>query len=404
MVQRLDYGATEARSWKTETQSPGDFSLNANRHRGISEEQFSGVLLDDFHKRKNSGELLPYTRYTSLSHKFTSEGTNLVSIDLSDQNGTLWRTQWRWAGGVTLPLTERNVLFQVGKTNVVDQVLRDLGIDRYIYPQRAAAKLYSRGWDGLTFLAELHKTVRMFRGVGTQIVRLVRDYRRYVRSLRRYKDGGQVILLTFNQWLQGRYGWRILLYDIEDINRTIREMDEKSLTRVKETVGDSFYHVVDSSRSEAYFNYTNNVSDISEYEVGVRGSIIADFLPSKISLNPIVTAWELIPFSFVIDWFLNVGRALEALSFLTLNNQYTASYGIYCGVTRQISYEVVANPGRTIISSNWELNKHAENWEYKQRHPVVVSTIPRMDINLDGFKVTDLIALVLQVLANLSRR
>lgn len=37
-------------------------------------------------------------------------------------------------------------------------------------------------------------------------------------------------------------------------------------------------------------------------------------LPAKVGLtNPLSVAWELIPFSFVVDWFLPIGKYLDAL-------------------------------------------------------------------------------------------
>lgn len=49
-------------------------------------------------------------------------------------------------------------------------------------------------------------------------------------------------------------------------------------------------------------------------------------------VNPAVVAWELVPFSFVVDWFANVGQVLEAYTDwvgMSLKNACTTTYSEY---------------------------------------------------------------------------
>lgn len=59
-------------------------------------------------------------------------------------------------------------------------------------------------------------------------------------------------------------------------------------------------------------------------------------------LNPAAIAWELVPFSFVVDWFTSVGQVLNSLTDfvgLELKNAYTTIYytGSQSGIYRQYS-------------------------------------------------------------------
>jgi hypothetical protein len=398
-IQALDYGAVGHKAWKPATQSePGTWSNIGNRHRFMSEELYSGKIIDDFHFRKNSGELLPYTEYISVRHTVTSTGPSLTVIDLVDEFAKRWISKQSWLDGSNRPMVERNVLFTLAKLNTVNSVLSTLGVDPHSYANRAAAKLYSSGWDGLTFLAELHKVVRMFRGVGEQFIRLIYQYISYRRAFSR-----KTVLLSFNAWLSGRYGWRVLVFDIQDINHLIRTMDEGQRTRVKERVGEDFSHIDDNSHLEVFANHNNLVEDITSYDVAVRGSVIADFVPNKIRLNPITTAWELVPYSFVVDWLINIGSALDRISFLAINNQYTACTGVKITASREVSYTITNQPGTVINSHNWT-GSIKEDWEARWRNPCLISALPTVSLNLDWLKVTDLIALVGQALLKLSRR
>ncbi len=56
-------------------------------------------------------------------------------------------------------------------------------------------------------------------------------------------------------------------------------------------------------------------------------------------LNPLVIAWEIVPFSFVVDWFVNVGQVMQGFSdFAGMTAQYQ-----YC--TRSATYQ------RTVLNA-----------------------------------------------------
>jgi hypothetical protein len=56
--------------------------------------------------------------------------------------------------------------------------------------------------------------------------------------------------------------------------------------------------------------------------------------PAQFIVDPLQTAWELTPYSFVLDWVLNVGDALAATKLKYLASAYTASQGAKSVTTR----------------------------------------------------------------------
>jgi hypothetical protein len=102
------------------------------------------------------------------------------------------------------------------------------------------------------------------------------------------------------------------LKDIYDLDKTVR-----SLSKRKHTVRVEAGAVVDKSRK---FNYGNYRYDITAIESS-KTTFIATLVNSRLAelqsfgvINPLSIAWEVVPFSFVVDWFIPIGATLEALT------------------------------------------------------------------------------------------
>jgi hypothetical protein len=206
----------------------------------------------------------------------------------------------------------------------------------------------------------------MFKGAATRWLNLVRG-------------------LSFGKasklWLEARYGWRTLIYDLEDLNDAIRNFDDKR-KRWSERAGTSYQTVTTSSTniSGAYFNIIRN--NTLYWDVSVRGSVVADIQLQRFRANPIQTAWELIPYSFVLDWFIGVGDALSAIHFLASQERYQASggYHVACHYISTSSLNSV-NTGYTATVSTAQSDSYVE---WTRRYPMPVSPFPftRVKLNL----------------------
>lgn len=339
-----------------------------------------GYKLPDFHRRKNAGELLPMTYYVD-AHSFTKQSYGEQWIEFTDSYGTLWRSE-------VVPNEPGSAWLQSFPTSGTPAVPADMfnevnsAIQEYTnlekYVQQAAAKLYGRGWDTLTFLAELHHVLRMFKNALRNFLQLLKG-----RSLHEITQ----------EWLSTRYGWRVLFYDIKDINEVMENIDKDQLTRVKERVGENLSWETSIEEPKEYdFGYAMYTLKHT-HSYSFRGSIIADFTPSNFQFNPITTAWELMTLSFVIDWFWNVGRALNAISFLALTTKYTAATGVYGSTWREYERTLIAP--KVNYSAGLDA-KHIVKMDFKVRYPLSVPFTPFVDVNLNSFKVLDLLALMFQ--------
>lgn len=119
------------------------------------------------------------------------------------------------------------------------------------------------------------------------------------------------------RWLELQYGWRPLVSDVYGSMESIADTGKTPTP---------YYSVV--ARHIVKRPFTNVVRDVStelqvekgtlyyKHQYTVRYSIDNPFTRSLSQLgitNPLLIAWELMPWSFVIDWFLPVGNAISSL-------------------------------------------------------------------------------------------
>jgi hypothetical protein len=334
----------------------------------VSFYQHDGANTVDFHKLKRAGKIIPATPWNQWQ----------ISGSITKQAYALTNTgDWRLKS--TKLQTGRYPEWYLTRYKA-HQIHIEHGIEiNNALPmlQAAAAAIYSRGWDALTFFAELHHVVSLFK----DLVRKATDM-----------ATGKGLQ---NSWLEGRYGWRILYYDMVEISELLSKIEDKR-TRLKERVGDSqsdesvSLEVIDNSLGTGIYTF----SILDQVETSYRGSIIADISPPDIIFNPVLTAWELIPYSFVIDWFIHVGRFIESLSFLALATDYSGAIGMQTKITRKAKFQSLEGTRNySDEGTQFESICVANN---VRRVPRTVPTQPFVNVNLNAFKVFDLVALFLQ--------
>lgn len=110
--------------------------------------------------------------------------------------------------------------------------------------------------------------------------------------------------------------------------------------------------------------------------------------------NPLQTGWELIPFSFVLDWVLNVGKTISAIALLNCSVAHTAALGYSITVNRFVRY-YQSSYSSNYRSGLFECLGSAEA-NLTVRCPCSVPHIPRFNLRLSQVRLIDLIALIAQ--------
>lgn len=193
------------------------------------------------------------------------------------------------------------------------------------------------------FLAEAKKTVRMVGSAAVDIAKVI--------------QGGKTNRQVHNLWLEYRYGWRLLIMDIHHALSALHDMRTTGVRqRVKVTA--TMESAFSSNNNELYADpmgqnarcrllYNSEVKErlgltytMNYVESGMGLSTLEQFGIT----NPIALAWELIPYSFVADWFIPVSSYLSTLdvylgksfSFGTVSKWYertTKNQGTYVGIS-----------------------------------------------------------------------
>lgn len=188
----------------------------------------------------------------------------------------------------------------------------------------AIARARSNSFDAGTFMAELNKTIDMIDSFQTNVFRRANR----IVSARRSDIAARGIAAFSETWLEGRYGWRTLAYDLNDIREAIDKINNSEWSNLGRAYA-SYSDVGEYSYSNNYAvvhyrprsQITSNNRSTMQYvftqtaEREARAGAIVELVLENIAfVDPLVTAWEVVPFSFIIDWFTNMGDAIKASS------------------------------------------------------------------------------------------
>jgi hypothetical protein len=184
---------------------------------------------------------------------------------------------------------------------------------------------YDHQFQGGVFFGEFGKTVRMVAGAAGNFRKNVLSYLTGARALAKRKGTRNGNIQS--AYLEAVFGWQPLIGDIKDaaiavararlnlprIRFRARGLAEKHYPLGMQTI-DAIgrFNVFDlkTTKSEVIYYGAFKVSDKglpvrspAERIISLSGFDLRSFVP---------TAWELIPYSFLIDYFVNIGELLEA--------------------------------------------------------------------------------------------
>ncbi|DAD50110.1 TPA_asm: maturation protein [ssRNA phage Gerhypos.3_19] len=145
-------------------------------------------------------------------------------------------------------------------------------------------------------------------------------------------------------WLEYSYGWKPLAADLYEAQQLAHKALEKPVP-IKATA---------TGHSE------NQIAFVFDNRLDVKGAVRSSHrtvLHAHVSnpwlanlsqaglINPVSIAWELVPFSFVVDWFVPIGATLQAITAgvgLESDGGYTSSQ-----THDALEIKYVTNPGHT---------------------------------------------------------
>lgn len=171
---------------------------------------------------------------------------------------------------------------------------------------------------------QMGQNARMFRSVGKVLS--------IARGLKGVKDIG-------SRWLELQYGWKPLLSDIYAFpDQMVRSLYDNSGFSEYQVRGRSRYLQDITTKKGAPFPGLFQEKWSSRCEIGLVLRPQSSYIQSLsrfTSLNPASIAWELLPYSFVVDWFFNVGGYLRNLeTAYTFGSRFVRGYSTYTVLVR----------------------------------------------------------------------
>lgn len=213
--------------------------------------------------------------------------------------------------------------------------------------RRAISKMGEPAVDYGMILAEAGETLSMIINPIRSIPKLFSKLKR-PRAFRRGKRIPKAFRYASDKWMEYRYGIAPTLRDIEDV----RTKTTKVLGRHVPVQKKSSYTSLDSSNSQrsligstyGYYTKLEEATKVSAYATAHIYFRVNDAIMHNLNLkglNPLslpLIAYESVPLSFVLDWFVDVGGWLQAMR---PKPEYTA-LGLSSSITHEATYAMAA--------------------------------------------------------------
>lgn len=282
--------------------------------------------------------------------------------------------------------------------------------------QDALAKAQTDAWDTLTFLAELEKTVE---GLQSFYGRWKEFYDRLIRAAqskrKRFKTSADALTAA---WLEARYSFRPLYYDMLSIQKAYsrlttgvdsplargwatsdvgstsvtRSLTHQSVELCKGSFSPNTFQtlVSDGAAVGGMCSYSLERTVVQRATVGVQVNTRAITMA-----DPLVTAWEMIGLSFVIDWFLTIGDAISAFSPFASGSLRYATYTEIFVDTYRLDFHPVYTiaPNTQLVSFAATPGSVVYSVETVNRRIRQVTPTLEFRPNLNPAKILDLVAL-----------
>lgn len=258
------------------------------------------IVVPDFHRKRRSGQIIMNPMF---SEKITATSTGGNGIKIKN------KTQSLCAGTYRNHIYEKNgdhfARSMLGSNSypqflsvLTPEEIEDACVEASTCVMNKRGRSDSNLWETA---AELHKTGRLLQNLG-----------------KRSKDLITKNSAIYDEWLSYRYGLLPIIRDTEAVLNGIK----KSTGRIRKTsrCGASLSKTQNDSFSENVDTVTNSWTRSTTDSLVVRAMSIDEYTANVVNNIGFTTKglltlpWELIPYSFVADWFLNVGDFIGALA------------------------------------------------------------------------------------------
>lgn len=390
---RTDYAGTCSPydPWKISNQIVYNSTIYDYKISGSMED----VVIENFRKRSANGEIFnnPFESITTILANHQGNYYNALIRVYNDCGGLPRYTGTRTSGPIagSAVCTVGGAIYYCPQPSIDIEQIKSLAItDAFANADASKAA-------ALATLGEARETVSSIVSIFKRLFKILRALRRLdLKSL-----SGEISPKELrDRYMELRYAIRPLFFDAKQVleaatfikpGQKTRQTFRGKRVESAETLETAIPAMVSG------YNRTT-LSSKAVRTVSARAGVLTNIDVTPINLwgidQPIEAIWELIPFSFIIDWFFNVGKTIAA---------WTPN----AGVTQLASWCVVEDTThwQTWVDNSWLEPGHPYNYEaqfqvsglvektyihkYREVNPNR-AIFPRFSLKLDSLKLLDL--------------
>lgn len=264
-------------------------------------------------------------------------------------------------------------------------------------------------------IAESKKSYDMIKRRLDQVISFARRVRRKTFEISRANPNDPTKApwnIIGSTWLEYKYGWAPLVGSAFGVADALRNRTKYGKFRIKG------YYRLNYRPPTLVRKNSSGFSGFTLMEASTKAALSCDFeirnawannASRFIGLNPLGIVWELLPYSFVVDWFVDIGGYLEDL-------ETSFAHGLvfvrgWKSYVHDVSHEIIipAQIGRqgSRVHKCLETAKGIQKFRDKSRlrlYSVPSPQLPTFDPKLGASRIASGAALLLNILTKFDRR
>lgn len=232
-------------------------------------------------------------------------------------------------------------------------------------------------YDFLTEMAELKETLGYLLSILNKVRHPLKSFKDAKTALDKKDWKGKSVDYhdaVTSLWMQYRYAIMPLVYSAQDIKSVIEHRSDLYRTEREKSTLDLNINLKGDSDVLHFYDKVEGQSIVRAVGKARYGSDVNLRLIDSIGTNFATTAWELIPFSFVVDWFVNIGdflsSHLSSWASLAEERHFVWSVKREYSISTYLHYYNDARGTFSVPSSSFagSVVRPATAWEYGRVH------------------------------------